>query len=120
MSLNNLVQISRGAFRVLDASMNATAQNVANMETDGYTRRRVTLQPESLNTRGLWSQSTNRNATGAGVSVADYERLRDTLLQKQTWQARAGWAPRPKKHRLISPAKAFLVAWAATRSTPAS
>ena len=44
MSLNNLVQISRGAFRVLDASMNATAQNVANMETDGYTRRRVTLQ----------------------------------------------------------------------------
>ena len=108
MSLNNLVQISRGAFRVLDASMNATAQNVANMETDGYTRRRVTLQPESLNTRGLWSQSTNRNATGAGVSVADYERLRDTLLQKQTWQARAGLGASTEQHRLLSTVEGIL------------
>jgi flagellar hook-associated protein 1 len=101
MSLNQLIGISRSSFVALDAAMNATAQNVANMETEGYTRRRVSLQSVNTLPQGLYSPPMGRVGTGAGVSVQEYERLRDTLLQKSAWEARGGLGGYDTQHRLM-------------------
>lgn len=108
MSLNQLIRISGSAFRSLDSAMNATAQNVANMETDGYSRRRVTLQSDSLTVQGLYAPPMHRRATGAGVSVQDYERLRDSLLQKSAWEARSGAGGFSEQHRILSSVEGIL------------
>ncbi|MFT7553544.1 MAG: flagellar hook-associated protein 1 FlgK, partial [Rhodothermales bacterium] len=43
MGLSLLLDISRQSFRALDGAMNVAGQNVANAETEGYSRRRVEL-----------------------------------------------------------------------------
>ena len=48
MSINQLIEISRRSFRTLDAAMNTVSQNIANVNTEGYTRRRVIMQADSL------------------------------------------------------------------------
>ncbi len=102
MSLNQLIRISGSAFRALDSAMNATAQNVANMETDGYTRRRVTLQSDSQVVQGMYAPPMNRRAGGAGVSVQEYERIRDNMLQRSAWEARSGLGGFSEQHRILS------------------
>ncbi|MFW5972455.1 MAG: flagellar hook-associated protein FlgK [Bacteroidota bacterium] len=108
MSIQQLISISRSSFRSLDAAMNATAQNVANMETEGYTRRRVTLQSDSLHVTGMYSPPAGRTATGAGVSVQEYERLRDVLLQKSGWEARSGLGGFEEQHRVLGTIEGLL------------
>lgn len=101
MSINQLISISRRSFAALDGAMNATAQNVANIETEGYTRRRVTLKSDSLTVQGLYSPPFGKVGTGAGVSVQEYDRLRDTLLQKSAWEARGSLGGYDTQHRLL-------------------
>jgi flagellar hook-associated protein 1 len=101
MSINQLINISRRSFSALDGAMNATAQNVANIETEGYTRRRVTLQSISNVPQGLYSPPFGKIGTGGGVSVQQYERLRDGLLQKSGWEARSGLGGFDAQHRLL-------------------
>jgi flagellar hook-associated protein 1 len=101
MSINQLINISRRSFSALDGAMNATAQNVANMETEGYTRRRVTLQSVSNVPQGLYTPPFGKVGTGGGVSVQEYERLRDGLLQKSGWEARSGLGGFDAQHRLL-------------------
>lgn len=108
MSINQLIRISGSAFRSLDSAMNATAQNVANMETEGYTRRRVTLQSESAVVRGMYAPPFHHRATAAGVSVQDYERLRDNLLLKSGWEARSGLSGFSEEHRVLSSIEGIL------------
>ncbi len=108
MSLNQLKRISGSAFRSLDSAMNATAQNVANMETEGYTRRRVTLQSESQVVQGMYAPPMDRRAMAAGVSVQEYERLRDNLLMKSAWEARSGLAGFSEEHRVLSTIEGIL------------
>lgn len=102
MSINQLINISRRSFTALDGAMNATAQNVANLETEGYTRRRVTLQSVSNVPQGLYTPPFGRIGTGGGVSVQQYERLRDGLLQKSGWEARSGLGGFDAQHRLLT------------------
>ncbi len=102
MSLKLLLEISRRSFRAANAGMNTVAQNVANANTDGYSRRRVTLKPNSLSSPGLYTQLPIGSATGAGVTVERYQRMRDQLLDDAVWRANTGRGGAGEEARLLS------------------
>lgn len=101
MSINLLFEMSRRSFRALDAAMNATGQNVANVETEGYSRRRVVLQPNGVNGLGIHSRPTIGTVMGTGVSVASYERLKDGMLQRAGWEINAGIGFSDEEQRVL-------------------
>ncbi len=101
MSLNQLLNISRRSFAAYDAAMNTIGQNVANAETEGFSRRRIVLQAESLIGIGVIDRG-GRTATGNGVNVAVYERLRDQLLSRSSWHANGWMGASEEEHRITT------------------
>lgn len=59
--------------------MDVVGQNVANANTDNYTRQRVAMQ--SVGAATVPAIFSTWNGTGAGVTVASVERMRDTFLE---------------------------------------
>ena len=58
-------------------ALDVTGQNIANVDTPGYTRQRADLQEiSSVGRAGLYS---NAEAPGNGVMVTDVARLADAL-----------------------------------------
>ncbi|MBO6575829.1 MAG: flagellar hook-associated protein FlgK [Rhodothermales bacterium] len=86
MSLGLLLDISRQSFRALDAAMNVAGQNVANAETEGYSRRRLDLT--SLEVYRGGSYQGKAGLVGAGVGIASFDRMRDSMLDHARWEAR--------------------------------
>ena len=107
MSINQLFQISRRSFQTLDAAMNVVGQNVSNADTEGYHRRRVTLAATDFVGRGIYSRSVGPGATGYGASIGSYERVRDRLLSKATWEAKSGLGYAEEKNRIMSSVEAL-------------
>ena len=68
--------------------LETTGHNIANANTDGYSRQRVRLQAESGPV--LPAYHSRWNGAGSGVSVADVERLRDVFLESRSLQERGG------------------------------
>jgi flagellar hook-associated protein 1 len=70
--------------------LETTGHNVANANTDGYSRQRVRLQgsggPVALAIHSRW------NGVGNGVTVADTQRLRDAFLESRSVQERGSEA----------------------------
>src|SRR5690606_3225740 len=90
MSLNGLFQSGRRSIQVLEAAIQTTGQNIANANTEGYSRQRIGIRAESLTTRGLHARFAPHTFTGAGVSIRSFERVRDVLLDAAGRDARAG------------------------------
>ncbi|MFQ5572116.1 MAG: flagellar hook-associated protein FlgK, partial [Rhodothermales bacterium] len=101
MSINQLIDITRRSFRSLNGAMNTVSQNIANVNTEGYSRRRVTLQADSLVSPGIITQTPPGTATGAGVSIGAYERMRDGLLAASTYDASTGLGSAQEEQRLL-------------------
>lgn len=80
MSLGNLYEITRRSFRVLDAAMNVAGQNIANADSAGYARRRLTTRADSYGTLGYNARLPAQTPTGTGVSLQSFRRLRDEML----------------------------------------
>jgi flagellar hook-associated protein 1 FlgK len=60
-------------------ALDTTGQNIANANTEGYSRQRVQMQAATANpVPALHSTS---DGVGAGVTVSDVARLRDTFLE---------------------------------------
>lgn len=102
MSINQLYEISRRSFRAFDARMNAAGQNVANAGTEGYHRRRVALRTDTTVASGLYAPPSANAATGNGVSVASYERVRDGLLESAAAEAQTGQGAADEEVRVLS------------------
>ena len=101
MSISQLIEMSRRSFRTLDAAMNTVSQNIANVNTEGYTRRRVIMQADSLASPGIIMRTPLGAATGAGVSIQTYERVRDGLLAVAGWDARTSLGAAQEDQRLL-------------------
>ncbi|HET9517399.1 MAG TPA: flagellar hook-associated protein FlgK [Actinoplanes sp.] len=73
-----------GALSALHAQRRAlevAGNNIANANTEGYSRQRVTMQPIGAGAvPGLWSTS---DVSNFGVRVDDVERLRDAFLESR-------------------------------------
>ena len=80
--------------------LDVTGQNIANANTERYSRQRVAL--ESVGAPGvpaLWSQSTN---SGSGVHVASIQRLRDAFLESRTQIGHAQLADLKAAHDVMA------------------
>ena len=101
MSINHLIEISRRSFQVFNGAMNTASQNIANANTEGFSRRRVTLQADSLASPGVIMRTPPGTATGAGVSIQSYERVRDGLLAAAGWDAHTALGAAHEDQRLL-------------------
>jgi flagellar hook-associated protein 1 FlgK len=62
-------------------AMDITGQNIANANTEGYTRQRVNMQAQAGSiVPAMWSKS---DGIGTGVAVTDVQRLRDDFLESR-------------------------------------
>ncbi len=79
MGSNSLgaLNISLRAMDAAQAGINITGQNIANANTEGYSRRIVTFEADESMVRGLGSVLRN------GVKVSNVERARDMFLDNQ-------------------------------------
>lgn len=102
MSINTLFEISQRSFRALNAKMNATGQNVANANTEGYHRRRATLEASNTVSSGIYTSPAQNTAPGDGVSVASYERVRDRMLDAAAAEAQTGESGAREEARILS------------------
>lgn len=100
MSIGQLLEISRRSLRAHQAAMNVTGQNISNAETDGYHRRRVSLEPSSTPDNGL-SGRIEVEAHGTGVRVEGIQRIQDRLLQSAHLQTTTGKATAEENSRLL-------------------
>ncbi len=90
-SLADILNTGRSALRVQQLAMQVVGQNMANVGTDGYSRRRLEL------TAALPSGISELWNTGSGVDVHHLGRVRDQLIDDQIRRAGAGlgyWSQR--------------------------
>ncbi|KUL25993.1 flagellar hook-associated protein FlgK [Actinoplanes awajinensis] len=70
--------------------LEVTGQNIANANTEGYTRQRVVLAAQNTNTNpGIYSTT---NDLAGGVNVASVDRLRNAALDQRSYSEHASSA----------------------------
>ena len=85
MSLFGSLNTASTALNAQQRAIDVTGQNVANVNTDGYSRQRVNMQSVGGNAvPAIWSTS---NQVGSGVDANDVIRIRDAFLEAQGQQA---------------------------------
>jgi flagellar hook-associated protein 1 FlgK len=128
-AVGNLLGIARSAVLAHQASVNTTSQNIANAQTEGYSRRRVELQASA-------ALFTPFGSIGTGVQIRDFARIRDTMLDdvyRQQASGAAGGGVRsellgriqdvlgePSETGLASALDAFWSSWSSLANTPTS
>jgi flagellar hook-associated protein 1 FlgK len=75
--------------------------NIANVETDGYSRQRVELTPSP-------EQHWTYGSVGTGVSITDITRARDSLLDDSYRNEASGAAASQLRHDLLSSVEGIL------------
>jgi flagellar hook-associated protein 1 FlgK len=79
VSLFGTLNTANSALSAQQRAMDVTGQNVANVNTDGYSRQRVDLQSVGgTATPAIWSVS---NEVGSGVNADTVIRIRDAFLE---------------------------------------
>lgn len=76
MGLSAILNIGKNAINTYRIAQEVTSENIANVNTLGYSRQRVILEAGHTN-------STNGFMIGSGVNVAKIERYYDGMLQQQ-------------------------------------
>ncbi|MGA7827550.1 MAG: flagellar hook-associated protein FlgK [Geobacteraceae bacterium] len=76
MGLNNLLNIANSGVTMARVAMEVTSENVANVNTPGYSRQKAIFQTSPVNT-------ANGFPLGTGVQLATVQRSHDDLLQLQ-------------------------------------
>ena len=88
MSLHSLFSTARQSLLASQAATQATSNNVANVETPGYSRRTVGLRSPGPVGRGVVFHSTP--TAGSGVAVESFDRARSGILDAAVRRGRAG------------------------------
>jgi len=78
-SLFGILELARGSLLAHKLALNVTGNNIANVETPGYTRQRVDLEPAP-------PVNSTIGQLGTGVLAADVHRLRDRFLDERFWR----------------------------------
>lgn len=102
MSINQLIELTRRSFEASTAAINTIGQNIANEQTEGYRRRRITMRADAITSDGVQIQVPNNTSLGLGVSVQSIDSIRDQLLASSAWEARAGLGAADEESRLLA------------------
>lgn len=90
MSIISTMGIARQALNVSEAAMNVVSNNIANMNTDGYSKEEVVLAP-AVNYTPLTGSNSNAQAySGTGVMLENVERNTDAYLLAYYRQQNSG------------------------------
>lgn len=76
MSLASTLEIGKSGLKIYQVAIEVTSENIANVNTPGYSRQRVILESAPPST-------ANGFPLGTGVKISTVERYYDALLQKQ-------------------------------------
>jgi flagellar hook-associated protein 1 FlgK len=88
VSLLSVLNTANSALQAQQRAIDVTGQNVANVNTDGYSRQRVEMQSVGGNAvPAFWSVSSE---VGDGVDASTVSRIRDAFLEAQAQNAHAG------------------------------
>ena len=101
MSINSLFDIGSTSLRAVGEQIDATSQNIANAESEGYRRRRVTLSSRSTATTGLYTSNGAQDVTSSGVGVETFERVRDGMLVAAGNDAQSGESAAREEGRVL-------------------
>lgn len=82
MGLIDSLGVGMSGLSAAQTAIDVTGQNISNANTEGYSRKRANLQSDAI-VSDLYGQ------TGTGVDVTEIQRIRDTYLDRQTWEALA-------------------------------
>lgn len=74
----SLINIALSGLNANKAALDVTANNVANVNTPGYSRQQAVMN-------AVGSGSNDRYSAGGGVEVTSIRRVTDQYLVKQTW-----------------------------------
>ena len=132
MSGFSSLNVALSALYAQQRGLDVTGQNIANSNTDGYTRQRVLLSsvgPSAV--PAVWS---NGDQAGAGVTVSDVQRMNDAFLDSQARDAHSQQAyfsgraqtlaqveqsfPEPGASGLASGLTTFWANWQAVGNNP--
>ena len=101
MSINSLFDIGSTSLRAVGEKIDATSQNIANAESEGYRRRRVSLSSRSTATTGLYTSNGAQDVTSSGVGVETFERVRDGMLEAAGNDAQSGESAAREEGRVL-------------------
>lgn len=76
MSLASALEIGKSGLKIYQVATEVTSENIANVNTPGYSRQRVILEDAPPST-------ANGFPLGTGVKISSVERYYDSLLQRQ-------------------------------------
>ena len=101
MSVNSLFDIGSTSLRAVGEKIDATSQNIANAESEGYRRRRVSLSSRSVAATGLYASNGAQDVTSSGVGVEQFERVRDGMLVSARNDAQSGESAAREEGRVL-------------------
>ncbi|MGZ8379405.1 MAG: flagellar hook-associated protein FlgK [Gemmatirosa sp.] len=101
MSLSSILSVARTAMNYQQAVIQTAGHNIANAETEGYSRQRVDAQAST-------PQFFTYGTIGTGVEIDDIRRARDVLLDVSYRQEASGEGAASLRHELLSAVEGVL------------
>jgi len=80
MSILSSMNIAQQSLVVNEAALSVVSNNIANIDTDGYSRQRVVLSP-SVNYSAIGNSVLSQINSASGVDMVSVERYTDSYLQ---------------------------------------
>nr|WP_272504701.1 flagellar hook-associated protein FlgK [Salinibacter ruber] len=96
-----MFDIGSTSLRAVGEKIDATSQNIANAESEGYRRRRVSLSSRSVAATGLYASNGAQDVTSSGVGVEQFERVRDGMLVSARNEARSSESAAREEGRVL-------------------
>ena len=77
------LQLGLRALQAHQMGLSVTGHNIANANTEGYSRQRITLVPSNPYTAPSFNRPRTPGQMGTGVEVAEIKRVRDEFIEMQ-------------------------------------
>ncbi len=78
MSISSMFEIGKRSLMAYQSAINTTSENISNVNTEGYVRRRPDLSDLTIGMAGI-------GRVGIGVSADDISRIRQSFVDQQLW-----------------------------------
>src|SRR5205085_4401837 len=101
MSLGAVLNTARSAMNAQQLIIQTAGHNIANVETEGYSRQRVELASS-------FEQHWTYGRVGTGVSITNVTQSRDAMLDASYRGEASGAASSDLKHQLLSGVEGIL------------